>query len=152
MSILKDLDFASLKGVNSVITNAVERVNCMHNFLKEYEPRVGFGFERLSMVKLISRIISLNSKEFYEKLIESNTMNMLFDYMFEYKWNNFLHTQITNIIKYLFENVSDKVMKENDKKVECSILLKHILNDCNIIQKLVEIWTNYFEDNEIEKK
>ena len=152
MSILKDLDFTSLKGVNSVIINAVERVSCIHNFLKEYEPRVGFGFERLSMVKLVSRIISLNSKEFYEKLIKFNTMNMLLDYMFEYKWNNFLHTQLMNIIKYLFSNVPDNNMKEKDRKIECSILLQHILKDCNIIQKLVEIWTSYFDEDEIEKR
>ncbi len=74
---LQDIDFTSLNGVDSVITNSTQRASCMHQFLKDFQPRVGFGVERLCIVKLIARLISLNSTEFHAELMRLDTLNLI---------------------------------------------------------------------------
>lgn len=74
---MQDLDFKSLKGVDSVIKNSIKRANYMHKFLKDFQPRVGFGIERMCVVKLIAKLIALNSNEFHQELIKLDTINIL---------------------------------------------------------------------------
>ena len=72
----QDMDFKSLKGVDSVITNSIKRVSYMHQFLKEFKPRIGFGIERLCVLKLIAKLIALNSIEFQMEIIKLKTINI----------------------------------------------------------------------------
>ncbi len=84
---LQDMDFKSIRGVDSVIKNSVQRASCMHKFLKEFKPCVGFGIERLYIVKLIAKLIALDSVEFHNELIRLNTINLI---LVNNKQSNFL--------------------------------------------------------------
>ena len=74
---MQEVEFKALKGVNSVIVNSIERLKYMHEFLLEFKPRVGFGIERLCVVKLIAKLITLNSEAFCQELIKLGTFNVL---------------------------------------------------------------------------
>ncbi len=86
--------------------------------------------------------------------------------MFEFKFNNFLHTQVTNIIKFVFNSLPAEVITDsepaptseepNDEETtnQPLILVEHLLNDCKLVQRLVDKWTEYFRlvETETEKK
>ena len=59
---MQEVEFKALKGVNSVIVNSIERLKYMHEFLLEFKPRVGFGIERLCVVKLIAKLMALSTR------------------------------------------------------------------------------------------
>ena len=97
--------------------------------------------------------------------------------MFEFKFNNFLHTQVTNIIKFIFNTsipcveTTETTVEQTTTTIEAtktpaafaaayqtssvnndSILIEHVLNECKIIEKLVENWTKYFQLIEFESE
>lgn len=147
----ENIDLMTLKGVESVVNNAISRASCMHDFLKNYQPRVGFGVERLCVVKLIAKLIALDSTQFHQEIIRLDTMNLLLDFMFQFSHNNFLHTQITNIIKFLFASVPTGTTDEANNVTD-SLLLKNLLINCKLINKLVENWNDYFSHMDTDKK
>ena len=65
------------EGVNSVIVHSIDHLKYMHEFLLDFKPRVGFGIERLGVVKLIAKLIQLNSDAFCKELIKLGTFNVL---------------------------------------------------------------------------
>lgn len=167
---MQDVDFKSLKGVDSVIQNSIKRSSYLHNFIKDFRPHVGFGSERLYVIKLITRLIDLNTVEFHQELIKLDTMTLLFDFMFEFTQNNFLHTQIMNIIKFIFNSLPTPTITEQDILTESpntpttttpavinsfedlTPLLNHIIKNCHLIEKLVVAWNEYFNQIETKKK
>lgn len=148
---ISSMDIKSIKGVESVIKNSIKRISFMQKFLKEFKPRVGFGTERLCVVKLLSKLIILNSSELHTEMIRLGTMNLLIDFMFEFNKNNFLHTLITNIVRFLFHSIPPTSLT-GEIPQENFYLLNHVLNDCKLIQKLVENWTKYFNQLAEDKK
>lgn len=75
--------------------------------------------------------------------------------MFEFKFNNFLHTQIMNILKFIFNSIPAANNKEGEiSDTNEGVLVAHVLNECKIIRKLCDHWNDYYIkiNNETEKK
>ena len=147
----------NLDNLNQILIKNDETVNTQlknHNGL--------LGASRLSIVKLISKLISFRDHDFTNKLLNSNTLNIIIESaFFKYKWNNFLHTQLSKIITNLFlvdfleaKNVTElnsenaAIDEDNAEKNEKNFVIKHFLKDCNLIQHLVNAWLSY----QLEKK
>lgn len=150
----ESIDLLAQRGVQSVLQGAIKRVPLMHNFLETVQPmRVGYGMERLYVTKLITRLVNLNSVEFHAELITANTLALLFDFMFEYPRNNFLHSQIASIVKFLFQSIASAATAETPAVVHGSQpLLENVLKNYNLIQKLTQKWTEYFDQIDVNKK
>lgn len=96
------------------------------------------GNTRLQVVKLISTIIPSNYTKLYDEFISLSTFPLLLDLFFQYPWNNFLHTQVEiSIISAL--KVSTTI--ESNETIP-SNFCKHLLKDCNLIERILKAWKN----------
>lgn len=105
------------------------RLEQLHNLLVSLKPNIEhsplsngiqvplFGTNRLSIVKLISRLVCLNDSSLNQELIKLGTLNVILDMMFIYKWNNFLHFQLKDIISNCFSFDFKLVASLNRKKL-----------------------------------
>lgn len=109
-------------GIKNVVTCCLKHLNRLHDLLvsikssnetfrtTHIQSMPLFGSKRLALVKLFAKLISLNNKSINETVVELGTLNVIIDYAFEYKWNNFLHTQVLNIFTNLF-NTNDSLSR-----------------------------------------
>jgi hypothetical protein len=150
----ESIDLLNQRGVQSVVSGAIRRAPLMHNFLHTCQPRNGgFGMERLYVVKLIARLISLNAVDFHAELIQSGTPSLLFDFMFANPKNNFLHTQIVSIVQFLFRSIPSVGSADAPAAPHGSQpLLENLLRDYNLVQRLVQKWSEYFEQIDVNKR
>ena len=81
-----------------------------HNLLND-SPEIQFkgtpilGYRRLVIIKLLSTILQVSPPESHNRFILSGVLKTLLDLFISYPWNNFLHTQVENIVKTLFSPV-----------------------------------------------
>ncbi|XP_020102860.1 serine/threonine-protein phosphatase 6 regulatory subunit 3-B isoform X2 [Ananas comosus] len=83
------------------------------------------GKHRLKIVEFISVLLSIGSEAAETQLIRLGALRRVIDLFFEYPFNNFLHHHVENIIVSCLES------KRN-------VLIEHVLNDCNIVGKILE--------------
>lgn len=142
----------------SCCTSKLEKIS---NYLNELEPKIKsltltngnecrlLGKERLYLIKLLAKLFCFNSSEFTQEVIRLKIIERLVNLIVEYKSNNFLHSHITSIFRNIFssEPVIGNEISENDTNVK-NTLINHVLNDCCIFSKLIDIWKSYFEEKE----
>ncbi|XP_050314209.1 serine/threonine-protein phosphatase 6 regulatory subunit 3 isoform X2 [Anthonomus grandis grandis] len=103
------------------------------------------GNTRLQIIKLLSSIVSTNYGNLHEQLIDLGTFPVLLDLFFKYSFNNFLHTQVENCIVAVLETGT---AQEGE---EISNLCKHLLDNCNLVERVIGSWkTN--DQNQSEHK
>jgi UDP-N-acetylglucosamine 2-epimerase len=86
------------------------------------------GLARLNTIKLISKLILTNNTSIIEEIIKLGTLNKILNLAFEFKWNNFLHAQMMNILTHI---LTAKTL--DDSVNECDTLhLKLIDHVCYI--------------------
>ncbi|XP_020673791.1 serine/threonine-protein phosphatase 6 regulatory subunit 3 isoform X2 [Dendrobium catenatum] len=83
------------------------------------------GKHRLKIVEFISVLLTISNEASEEELIHLGAIKKVLDLFFEYPYNNFLHHQVENIVGSCLES----------KK---TLLVDHILNDCEIVAKILE--------------
>ena len=103
-----------LYAVKSVKNVCSKHLSQLSELLKEIKPKLNnynfsngvqvpvLGQNRLAIIKLISRLINLNDEFINQELIRSKILNSILDMMFVYKWNNFLHFQLKDILLNCF--------------------------------------------------
>ncbi|KAJ5078967.1 sit4 [Anaeramoeba ignava] len=84
------------------------------------------GVIRFKIVEFIHFLVRIESPELIEKICEIKIFKPILDLFFEYKWNNFLHNQVRDMILYVIEYGSPN-------------LLKSLFFDCNLIQRILEV-------------
>ncbi|XP_006644315.1 serine/threonine-protein phosphatase 6 regulatory subunit 3-like isoform X1 [Oryza brachyantha] len=82
------------------------------------------GKHRLKIVEFISVLLTIGSETAEKELIRQSAIKRSVDLFFEYPYNNFLHHHVENIIVSCLEG----------KRTE---LVEHVLNDCDIIGKIL---------------
>ena len=168
-------------GSRSVLNTVREKLDVLNQILlnkndnvcPSYLSKNGLlGSIRLSIVKLIAKLIYFNDQDFMKALLNANTLKIIIEMAFEYKMNNFLHSQLSKIIKSSFlvdfldsKNISElsQILNKQDEEKLSDVLnaednieitkskyvIEHFLKDCNLIQYLVNAWLNYKREKNI---
>lgn len=88
------------------------------------------GKHRLKIIEFISVLMTVSSEAVEKEMIRLCAVKRILDLFFEYPYNNFLHHHVEHIIMSCLES-------KNGSFVE------HLLNDCNLVGKILEAETNF---------
>jgi hypothetical protein len=157
--------------VTKLIINYLDKFHLVLQSFTQNNNNNKLGPVRLSIIKLINKLIETADMKVIEQLIKLGTINLIFELTFQFEWNNFLHTQLTEIITKIFcnlnsqsaplpqppttttDNFDDKQtkMEEGEPILESNsspmlLLAHHCIHDCKIIQKLIILWSQHFID------
>jgi len=91
------------------------------------------GFHRLKIIEFFAILIRTNYKCIDNVIIKLNVLNTCLDLFSRYMWNNFLHFTVEQMVQGILEG-------ENEE------MKKHLLVDCKLIQRIVEM----HKENEAE--
>ncbi|KAL4233518.1 Serine/threonine-protein phosphatase 6 regulatory subunit 2 [Mactra antiquata] len=144
-------------GVNNVLTSICPRLKDFHTILVE-PPKQRFcimptsagslnpplGNTRLQTCRLIASLLLTNTNTINIQIAELGTIGVLIDLFFNYIWNNFLHTHVTQCLCTVINNSPIEV----DGKKECQ-LLNQLFTGSNLIQRILDEWE--INDNEQNK-
>ncbi|KAM6973496.1 serine/threonine-protein phosphatase 6 regulatory subunit 3 [Aplochiton taeniatus] len=107
------------------------------------------GNTRLNVVRLVASLLQTNTHTINMELINLNTLGVILDMYFKYIWNNFLHIQVeicTAMILAMPPAPSDNspdINREHDQEpVRESILVKHLFQKCQFIQRILDAWSS----------
>jgi len=145
-----------VQGVHNTLEALAPRLNTFHDILlcppsqQPMETTVGIldpplGQVRLSIACLITSAVATNTQFLNDELAKTGTMNVLLDLFIRYEWNNFLHTYVQQAVSAILN--SEPIPNDNGEESE-NKLLKHLFQECNLIQKVLRAW----EFNETSEK
>ncbi|GAB2248108.1 hypothetical protein Droror1_Dr00007990 [Drosera rotundifolia] len=83
------------------------------------------GKHRLKIVEFVSILLSVGGEAAENKLMQLGAVNLILDLFFKYPYNNFLHHFVEDIVIACLESKNGS-------------LVKHILGDCNLIEKILD--------------
>ncbi|OAY71510.1 serine/threonine-protein phosphatase 6 regulatory subunit 2-like isoform X1 [Ananas comosus] len=83
------------------------------------------GKHRLKIVEFISVLLAIGSEAAEKELSQQGAIKRVIDLFFEYPYNNFLHHHVENVVGSCIES-------------KRSSLIEHVLNDCDIVGKILE--------------
>ncbi|CAA2956888.1 serine threonine- phosphatase 6 regulatory subunit 3 [Olea europaea subsp. europaea] len=96
------------------------------------------GKHRLKIIEFISVLVTVSSEAAEKELIRLGAVKHIIELFFEYPYNNFLHHHVENIIVSCLES----------KNVQ---FIEHVLEDCNLLGKILEAEKNFTLDVDINK-
>jgi len=70
---------------------------------------VPLGFHRLKVVEFLMSLVKSNHQRVDEELIKLNILSTCLDIFFCYKWNNFLHSIIEQMLVTILEGENDEL-------------------------------------------
>ncbi|KAL2524406.1 SIT4 phosphatase-associated family protein [Abeliophyllum distichum] len=97
------------------------------------------GKHRLKIIEFISVLVTVSSEAAEKELIRLGAVKRIVELFFEYPYNNFLHNHVENIIVSCLESKNDVQFVE------------HLLEDCNLLGKILEAEKNFTLDVDINK-
>ncbi|XP_062917891.1 serine/threonine-protein phosphatase 6 regulatory subunit 3-like isoform X2 [Mobula hypostoma] len=106
------------------------------------------GNTRLNVVRLVASLLQTNTYSINAELVELNTMDVLLDMYFRYIWNNFLHVQVEICIATILgsppprDTSIENNIEENLDTAGENILIKHLFQKCQLIQRILDAWEN----------
>lgn len=90
--------------VNILTTNKPE-----HAVLTTVGEIVPLGFHRLKVVEFLMSLVKSNHQRVDEELIKLNILSTCLDIFFNYKWNNFLHSIIEQMLVTILEGENEEL-------------------------------------------
>ncbi|XP_030588390.1 serine/threonine-protein phosphatase 6 regulatory subunit 3 isoform X4 [Archocentrus centrarchus] len=103
------------------------------------------GNTRLNVVRLVASLLQSNTHSINAELINLNTLGVILDMYFKYIWNNFLHIQVeicTAMILAMPPAPTDTQPDTESERVRESILIKHLFQKCQFIQRILDAWSS----------
>ncbi|KAI8568448.1 hypothetical protein RHMOL_Rhmol02G0200300 [Rhododendron molle] len=88
------------------------------------------GKHRLKIIEFISVLMTVSSEAVEKEMIRLCAVKRILDLFFEYPYNNFLHHHVEHIIMSCLESKS-------------ASFIEHLLNDCNLVGKILEAEANF---------
>lgn len=88
------------------------------------------GKHRLKIIEFISVLLTISSEAAEKELIHLGAIKRILDMMFEYPYNNCMHHHVERIVVSSLESKN-------------ASLTQHLLNDCNLIEKILEAEKNF---------
>ncbi|XP_010778426.1 serine/threonine-protein phosphatase 6 regulatory subunit 3-like [Notothenia coriiceps] len=107
------------------------------------------GNTRLNVVRLVASLLQSNTHSINTELINLNTLGIILDMYFKYIWNNFLHIQVeicTAMILAMPPAPTEIQPDTEQDPARESILIKHLFQKCQFIQRIVEAWSSNEKD------
>uniref|UniRef100_A0A2R5LKL2 Putative sap family cell cycle dependent phosphatase-associated protein n=1 Tax=Ornithodoros turicata TaxID=34597 RepID=A0A2R5LKL2_9ACAR len=101
------------------------------------------GQTRLEVCHLVNALINSNNDEINGRLAELGTLPAVLDLFFTYSWNNFLHTQVAQIINSVLSSASS--LDQEGNKVHP--LIDQLFGACAIVQRVLDAW----DENNVEQ-
>lgn len=124
------------------------------------------GAARLEVVHFIRALLSSNNPAINQSLLDSHTVILLIVSMiyfrtclshaehaqglfFEYPWNSFLHTQVEQSIRLIFQNTktSSPVTSPDVENVEARdaaiSLARELIHQAKLIERLIDAWNTF---------
>lgn len=165
--------------VNSSILNAIEpHLKDFHQILQDPPQKsailttVGvlqrpLGNARLHVARLVASLLQTNCSSVCQELSRLDTIDILLDLLFEYTWNNFLHTQVELCVAAILNQASSSGGQTNQQTdhplqgaapspepeenpetnptsdptvTEHHSLVHHLFQKCRLVQRILEAW------------
>lgn len=82
------------------------------------------GLARQAILELVESVVLTNSAFVFDALLHSGLMRTLIDLFFQYKWNNFAHQSVFNVLTTVLPS----------PHVE---LARHVLVDCGLVDRIL---------------
>lgn len=94
------------------------------------------GQTRLEVCHLVNALINSNNEDVNKKLAELGALPIILDLFFEYSWNNFLHTQVAQLVSAVISSAHS--LDQEGNKVHP--LLDQLLGTCTLVQRCLDAW------------
>ncbi|XP_037524345.1 serine/threonine-protein phosphatase 6 regulatory subunit 3 isoform X4 [Rhipicephalus sanguineus] len=94
------------------------------------------GQTRLEVCHLVNALINSNNDDVNKKLAELGALPTILDLFFEYSWNNFLHTQVAQLVSAVISSAHS--LDQEGNKVHP--LLDQLLGSCTLVQRCLDAW------------
>ncbi|XP_070383086.1 serine/threonine-protein phosphatase 6 regulatory subunit 3 isoform X4 [Dermacentor albipictus] len=94
------------------------------------------GQTRLEVCHLVNALINSNNEDVNKKLAELGALPTILDLFFEYSWNNFLHTQVAQLVSSVISSAHS--LDQEGNKVHP--LLDQLLGSCTLVQRCLDAW------------
>lgn len=82
------------------------------------------GLARQAVLELVESVVLTNSAFVFDALLHSGIMSTLLDLFFQYKWNNFAHQSVFNVVTTVLPSPHEE-------------LARHILVDCGLVDRIL---------------
>ncbi|XP_077530779.1 phosphatase 6 regulatory subunit 1-like protein fmt isoform X3 [Haemaphysalis longicornis] len=103
------------------------------------------GQTRLEVCHLVNALINSNNDDVNKRLAELGALPIILDLFFEYSWNNFLHTQVAQLVSSVISSAYS--LDQEGNKV--NPLLDQLLGSCTLVQRCLDAWdANTLEQNQ----
>uniref|UniRef100_A0A8C2PNK5 Protein phosphatase 6, regulatory subunit 2b n=1 Tax=Cyprinus carpio TaxID=7962 RepID=A0A8C2PNK5_CYPCA len=116
-----------------------------------------FGNTRLHASRLMAALLYTRAPRIHLELCQLNMINLLLDLFFKFSWNNFLHIQVEHCVSAILNQTTpngkthdspDQIQLEtqdtqNSEKTDmftCCGMIKHLLKDCRLVQRILDAW------------
>uniref|UniRef100_A0A8C1IMM4 Protein phosphatase 6, regulatory subunit 2b n=1 Tax=Cyprinus carpio TaxID=7962 RepID=A0A8C1IMM4_CYPCA len=116
-----------------------------------------FGNTRLHASRLMAALLYTRAPRIHLELCQLNMINLLLDLFFKFSWNNFLHIQVEHCVSAILNQTTpngkthdspDQIQLEtqdtqNSEKTDmftCCDMIKHLLKDCRLVQRILDAW------------
>ena len=83
------------------------------------------GLARQAILELVESVVLTNSAFVFDAVLHSSLMGTLIDLFFQYKWNNFAHQSVFNIIATVLPTTHEGISR-------------HIMEDCHLVEHILE--------------
>uniref|UniRef100_A0A1E1XJF7 Putative sap family cell cycle dependent phosphatase-associated protein n=1 Tax=Amblyomma sculptum TaxID=1581419 RepID=A0A1E1XJF7_AMBSC len=142
------LDVERLRtGVNRVLTAVLPRLADFLKLLTDPPQKLCWtttfgvldpplGQTRLEVCHLVNALINSNNEDVNKKLAELGALPIILDLFFEYSWNNFLHTQVAQLVSSVISSAHS--LDQEGNKVHP--LLDQLLGACTLVQRCLDAW------------
>lgn len=118
-----------------------------------------FGNARLHASRLLAALLYTRAPRIHHELCRLNIINLLLDLFFKFSWNNFLHVQVEHCVSAIlnpttpngkthdcpdqFQLETQNSDTQNSDKSDMFTrgdLIKHLLKDCRLVQRILDAW------------
>ncbi|XP_067246062.1 serine/threonine-protein phosphatase 6 regulatory subunit 2 isoform X1 [Chanodichthys erythropterus] len=145
-----------LKHFNHLLLNPPKKCVMLTTMGVLEEP---FGNARLHASRLMAALLYTRAPRIHHELCQLNMINLLLDLFFKFSWNNFLHIQVEHCVSAILNQTTpngkshdspDQIQLEtqnsdtqnsdrSDMSTRCD-LIKHLLKDCRLVQRILDAW------------
>ena len=88
--------------------------------------------DKLQVIRLLGLLVQCNIESINKEMMRLKTFDLLWNLFLDHKFNNFLHTQVTNVIEYVLSNKNDDSDIGN--------LVSYLISEMNFLYKIIDVW------------